>query len=269
MHWRKTVHMALLACLSGLSAFAQPSMEEIEVYQSFVLNTDNGLLSDQVRSTHIDKAGLLWIGMESGLQVYTGTELFNPMKFLDCPFLPPSLEVNHGIAEDENGHIWVSTERNGIVRIDPSDWSCEVFNSLSDPSLPTGFDRVHNVKLLNNDIYACTVTGAFYYHEEEGEWIDLLKANDFTVEQRICRGLALDPAEQLLMLNRKGLLKQNMEDHWSEHTLAKKSTNIATGSLRPWLVDWFWTVHCFSPVGANLDRKIRKYCIRWIYSMGQ
>ena len=217
--------MVLLAFVYCLSSFAQSSMEEIEVYHSFLLNTDNGLISDEVRSSHRDRSGLLWIGMETGLQVYTGTELFNPMDFLDCPFLPPSLEVNHEIAEDKYGNIWVSTERNGIVRIDPKSWSCEVFNTLSDPSLPAQFDHVHGVQMLKDGIYACTVAGVFYYREEDKQWIDLLGTDSWTAEQKICRGLTLDPARNLLMMNRKGMLIRDSLGHWSEHPIAKQIHN--------------------------------------------
>ena len=73
---------------------------------------DDGLTSVLITASHVDSKGIVWIGTSNGLNAYTGTEWI-PIKHIDDnksgrvkPF-----GIVHGIFEDLNTNIWVSSDK--------------------------------------------------------------------------------------------------------------------------------------------------------------
>jgi len=84
----------------------------------------NSLGDDFVLSVHQDRSGVLWIGTDGGgldKLVLSDAEGFDPrtetfMHYREEDGLPNS--VVYGILEDEQGHLWLSTNK-GIAKFDP------------------------------------------------------------------------------------------------------------------------------------------------------
>jgi len=77
----------------------------------------NGLKANFLTSIYEDSRGTLWVGLINGLQVYKhDIESFNEIEiFINNKQVHPYIS---GIAEAENGDIWITTSRYGILKID-------------------------------------------------------------------------------------------------------------------------------------------------------
>ena len=98
----------------GLCVF-NPETEEFTCYSHDPLNPSS-LSSNYVINICVDRAGNVWVGTNGG-----GLSKFEPAKgtfvsYTEANGLPSS--VAYGILEDDDGKIWVSSNR-GLSRIDP------------------------------------------------------------------------------------------------------------------------------------------------------
>lgn len=95
---------------SKLSNFRLPRFEHI--------TTKHGLSQGMTRAIHQDRKGFMWFGSYDGLNRYDG---YNFRIFRHDPFESTSISGNiiTAIAEDQNGRLWIGTERNGLNCFDP------------------------------------------------------------------------------------------------------------------------------------------------------
>lgn len=92
-----------------------------ENFESYQYDPENALSlsSNDILSLYKDKNGLLWIGTSVGLNTLTYDEDGNVVirKYSQSHGLPNN--TVHGIIEDHNKNIWISTNR-GLAKISPS-----------------------------------------------------------------------------------------------------------------------------------------------------
>jgi len=121
-------------CCQSVNAFAQQ--------QSYFnnLTEKDGLSSNRVTCFFEDKTGYMWIGTESGLNLYNGNswKIYKP-SLSKKNYLSNSFVTN--IQQDAKGSIWVCT-RKGLNRIDMTAGTTEVF-------LP---DSTSNTNFIPNDL---------------------------------------------------------------------------------------------------------------------
>lgn len=110
------------------------------------LTVKDGLSQGMARAIHQDRKGFLWFGSYDGLNRYDG---YNFRIFRHDPFDSTSISGNiiTAIAEDQNGRLWIGTERSGLNCFDPV---TETFRSFKhDPENPNS--------LSHNEIFSICV----------------------------------------------------------------------------------------------------------------
>ena len=109
----------IFLCRQSLTAYAQQ-----QAYFNNLTEKD-GLSNNRVTCFFEDKTGYMWIGTESGLNLYNGNswKVYKP-SLLKKNYLSNSF-ITH-LQQDANGSMWVCT-RKGLNRIDLAAGSTEVF----------------------------------------------------------------------------------------------------------------------------------------------
>ena len=120
---------AIAPLLSGAEI---PKLAEIS-FKPSVFSQD--LTQQTVSETFQDSRGTLWFLTQEGLNKYNGFELEN---YKYSPNDPTSITTNAvtGIAEDNNGDLWISTFGGGLNKYDP------IKNGFS--SIYAGSDKLHS-----------------------------------------------------------------------------------------------------------------------------
>lgn len=109
----------MLACLAA-EAQMTGTVEQPEVLQKAGVK--------RTRCIFKDSRGFLWIGTETGLYRFDGSNVDLLQHDADSPLaLPHSVVVS--LAEDKAGHIWAGT-LHGVARIDPRTMECTIFSKL-------------------------------------------------------------------------------------------------------------------------------------------
>ena len=129
------------------------------------LPTDNGLLSNQIRSLLRDKQGFLWIGTAFGLNRYDGTRF---KTYEPEPDNPNSLMERDIISlqEDANGNIWVGGWSNYRVYLRNEDSFCDASSMLRDLGIPVGSLRFIYTDREGN-LWVISDHSLFYYQFKE------------------------------------------------------------------------------------------------------
>jgi diguanylate cyclase (GGDEF)-like protein/PAS domain S-box-containing protein len=109
---------AAAACLCGL-AFALPlaAFERTHYFAPMAKNDD--LAQSTINAVLQDRAGLIWIGTQSGLHRFDGRELVLYQHKDDDPDSLPESFVT-AVAEGEDGDLYIGTMRSGVVRLERS-----------------------------------------------------------------------------------------------------------------------------------------------------
>ena len=104
--------MLVLGVLAMETAHAQLPGVTFEV-----ITTREGLPVNTVLSATRDRAGFMWFGTRQCPVRYTGASF--------QPFVKPETYLITGLAADSSNALWVSSDRNGICRIDPNTMAME------------------------------------------------------------------------------------------------------------------------------------------------
>ncbi len=130
--------LKLMIC-TGIFLYCQP-VNAVAQQQAYFnnLTEKDGLSNNRVTCFFEDKTGYMWIGTESGLNLYNG----NSWKVYK-PSLQKKNYLSNGfitdIEQDKKGSIWVCT-RKGLNRIDMAAGTTEVFlpgDSANDSNIPS------------------------------------------------------------------------------------------------------------------------------------
>ena len=97
-----------------------------------ILDKDEGLTGNVVRSLYEDSKGNIWIGTDNGLDKYDGYDLHS--------FRETDISETNVLAinEDRNGNIWIGTQSKGLFRISEGD-SLEIENFTTSNGLVSPF----------------------------------------------------------------------------------------------------------------------------------
>jgi len=100
----------------GLNRF-NIKKETFESYR-YSAENENSISNDDILCLYKNKAGILWIGTSDGLDqlVDSSDTVFKFKRFTEKDGMPNN--TIHGILEDRNNNIWVSTNK-GIAELDP------------------------------------------------------------------------------------------------------------------------------------------------------
>ncbi|RMH65140.1 MAG: hypothetical protein D6677_03220 [Calditrichaeota bacterium] len=98
------------------------------VYKHNTLNK-NSLADDMIRVIHVDKDGHIWIGTDSGLDLYNpDQDTFSHVQFLKS--LSDNFRLGvQDIYSDQNGMLWLATIT-GLVRFNPRDGSARLWRPV-------------------------------------------------------------------------------------------------------------------------------------------
>ena len=97
-----------------------------------VFGRDQGLTSGPYRAIHEDQRNVIWLGGNTGLSRFDGHHFETLRARREFP-----AESLTAIVDDEQGHLWLATEGEGIVRVHHE----EIARALADPSRPIQFSR--------------------------------------------------------------------------------------------------------------------------------
>ena len=123
---KHTAAIKLIIC-TGTFLFSQciSSFAQQQAYFNNLTEKD-GLSNGRVTCFYKDKTGYIWIGTESGLNLYNGNswKIYRPSNLRQRNYLSNSFITD--IEQDAKGSIWVCT-RKGLNRIDVAGGTTEVF----------------------------------------------------------------------------------------------------------------------------------------------
>ena len=194
-------------CLTGFLFFLFPLLLSAQpgniIFSSLTIK--DGLLSNQVNSITQDENGFIWIGTEEGLQKYDGTRFTTYRQDL---FNSNSLSSNHidGLYT-ENGHIWISTDGGGINLFNTKNNRFTHFNTSTDSSHPSGFDRADRFyKDRHGQLWVSTLGGIYYYDSGQNrlrapEWLKGVADGADPIKR-----IAQDTTGNYWMVSSKGVL---------------------------------------------------------------
>jgi signal transduction histidine kinase/ligand-binding sensor domain-containing protein/DNA-binding NarL/FixJ family response regulator len=123
------------------------------------LTTVDGLNLGEVKDIMQDRRGYLWMGTTEGLVRFDGTtaKRFSHNK-LDAHSL--SHNVVHGIAQDKNGNIWISTFGGGLNKLDPHTEQFSKIDLTLDLSDEPVTDKLYNLAIdWQNTLWIGSVNG--------------------------------------------------------------------------------------------------------------
>jgi ligand-binding sensor domain-containing protein len=105
--------------VSAQESAADETLPRIESRLRFAhLDSDDGLVFNNVEAIVQDRNGFMWFGTQAGLSRYDG---YRVTSFQHDPANPNSLSHNHvrDLYEADDGMIWIATEGGSINRLDP------------------------------------------------------------------------------------------------------------------------------------------------------
>lgn len=141
--------------------FVDVTTGKITSYINDPTNT-NSLENNYVRKIKVDKTSKIWLGTQSGLNV------FDPVKnsFIRFSKYTPLFEDEiWEILIDSDQKVWVGTFKNGVVIVNPLDFSFK--NFVPDKN----YDRSYTVRAImqdkNNNFWIGTRGGLYFYNPKE------------------------------------------------------------------------------------------------------
>ncbi|MCW2120943.1 two-component regulator propeller domain-containing protein [Flavobacterium sp. 7A] len=115
------------------SEFTLP--KEINFYTNDLKNPDFSLSKNDIKSLFVDKAGMLWVGVNGG-----GVNKFDPnikkFKHIKKDLNPNSITNDkiRAIFEDSNGYLWIGTEGGGLNYSVKADAEYTNFKKINSPT---------------------------------------------------------------------------------------------------------------------------------------
>jgi DNA-binding NarL/FixJ family response regulator/signal transduction histidine kinase/ligand-binding sensor domain-containing protein len=104
---------------------------------------------DNISALHIDRLGLVWLGMDRKLYRFDPeTESFTDYELRLSTAPGPPLRVT-AFYEDNAGYLWLAVELTGLYRFDPNRETFKVYQQPRNPQV-TNYDEPHNI--ANNRI---------------------------------------------------------------------------------------------------------------------
>ncbi len=122
------------------------------------LMEQDGLLDQQVWAVREDRAGRIWFGTDGGVSILdpkvTGTGMIKTLQTVRTTRV-------RSIVEDAEGNIWVGSEVNGVVQLEPTSFQ-PIAHPVLDVLIPRG--KVTALAVGNaGDIWVGTITGLRRY----------------------------------------------------------------------------------------------------------
>lgn len=139
----------LIVCFSELSS-AQPVH-----YKNITL--DDGLSQNTINEIVQDSVGFLWIATQEGLNRYDGYDFKHYKHNALDNHAGPSGNWLSALAIDKFGDIWIGTNGQGIVKMNPE---TEYFSPIDHPYLNQ--KRITDILALDSSIYVSTLEGGLY-----------------------------------------------------------------------------------------------------------
>ncbi|AWG22627.1 hybrid sensor histidine kinase/response regulator [Flavobacterium faecale] len=105
--------------------------KKVTTYTNDLKNPDFSLSKNDIKSLFIDKAGMLWVGVNGG-----GVNKFDPnikkFKHIKKDLNPNSISNDkvRAVFEDSNGYLWIGTEGGGLNYSDKNDLTYSNFHSV-------------------------------------------------------------------------------------------------------------------------------------------
>lgn len=109
--------ITLIFCLFTLCGYTNRGWCNGTNYYFKQIAIENGLSQSSIHSILCDRKGMLWIGTKAGLNCFDQHELKNYFNDKENPHSLPGNYINF-VAEDQAGHIWISTN-NGVALYNP------------------------------------------------------------------------------------------------------------------------------------------------------
>ena len=105
---------------------------------------EEGLSHNTVTALHLDQRGFLWVGTINGLNRYDGAS-FRTYRFDPNDSTSLSNDFIHGVYEDQEGELWISTRDGGVSRYDATSDLFRRYlpNSGPDPLPPAPVNLVY------------------------------------------------------------------------------------------------------------------------------
>lgn len=164
---------------------------------AFTVFRVQGLASEVIRSMLLDREGLVWLGLDTGLarMVPTRFDAFDTRSGMHADFV-------RAIAQDDQQRLWLGTRtglqvvplRNGLPRFD------QAHSVTAAEGLPN--DRIYSILLIGRDeALLATNSGMVHWHLDEGlkgHWTsaDGLPANQVRAIRRVADGTLWVSTEQ-------------------------------------------------------------------------
>ncbi len=154
-----TVMACIFTCLfviyrNSLGSNAESLNED---FMQIIYNQENGLVSNEVNAIYQTDSGYIWIGTESGLYRYNGSE-FKLYSLWDTD--KDDVYFINALFQDSKGRLWVGTNNYGLFYLDGID------------TIHFSDDYYNGVKSINDicegadgAIYVATAYGLYTYNE--------------------------------------------------------------------------------------------------------
>lgn len=168
-------------------------------------NRRNGLLDDNVNVFHYKSNNELFIGTNSGLNLFN--PFTNEISLVDLKLSNPYPKIT-GITSDENGNVYVGTMGDGMIVLDNSNKFKESFDKY------TGMYSVHITDMFyNNGVVWMSVIGGYCKFNISEKKFRTTNSLDGVVDPAI-NGLVLDKNQVLwLSSDGQGVIKFENEKH--------------------------------------------------------
>jgi Two component regulator propeller. len=184
------------------------------------LPTDEGLLSNQVRSILKDRRGFLWVGTAFGLNRYDGARF---KIYENDPANPHSLMERDIIRlqEDAKGNIWIGGWTNNQVYIHDDDKFYDIAHILNELGFPSGDIKFIHIDKEGN-LWVVSDYSLFYYnfYDMHLEEYSLQNKSDIA-------GMVRDDEDFYVLDNEKHLFRLHITDGgWRQIPLPEKAGYI-------------------------------------------
>jgi len=155
----------LTSALPAFLSFAQDGPSQIRLHS---VSLGDGLSQSTVNLIYQDRAGILWLGTQDGLNRYDGYDITTHWPDpLDETTI--SGKVMSAIAEDDTGRIWLATFGEGLNRYDRSTDTFEHFLHNPEDSTSIGNDMAYALLVDSNGTLWVGTAGSGVNRLERGE----------------------------------------------------------------------------------------------------
>ncbi|MBN2813078.1 MAG: response regulator [Bacteroidales bacterium] len=206
-----------------------------EVFTRYMANPERkgAISNNNIRAIYEDSQKRLWIGTAGG-----GLNLYNResesfVHFVDDPQNPDDLGSNYisAIAEDANGVFWLVSPEGWLIRFNPDSGKGKRFYLYENPNNLNKCDYGNVYIDSDNNLWACTEKGLFYYSQQtgtlssytKGETNRNLNENAVTGILEISKGIfmiTVDHGGINLLDRQKGTFTYHLHNKLNEYSLS-------------------------------------------------